>query len=417
MNTGRRLTVLLVALALIGIPAAVLRIGCVGNSCRSDAAAVAAPAPFCSLPANLRTLITAGTYDGRSPDVVGVAGSNPVITDGVAWPSEDATATVGTVAYTFIGRGVRGGRSPAKVSLDQVAPTLEPLLGLHRPHPEVRAGRAIPGIVASGARTPLVVLIAEKEIGAPGVRPPLPDLPTGIHTAEGNAATGSVPNDPIAIETTIGTGGLPSQHGITGALIRNQNGKVVRAFGPGSPQPVIATLGDDLDRTTGGAAKIGLVSTAVGDAGLTGDAWYGTGPVRDRTVSDGADPAGAVRGFLSRGWGEDATPDLLGVALDGSEGADGKALPSILDEVFRAVPDATVVVAGTGSVQGDEDAVPAPAGSDSVVAGGVFLDRSDGATISAQDVVAALKADTAPDGSPLFADAFASYAVRFGSYC
>jgi hypothetical protein len=52
-----------------------------------------------------------------------------------------------------------------------------------------------------------------------------------------------------------------------------------------------------------------------------------------------------------------------------------------------------------------------------VVAGGVFLDRSDGTTISAQDVVAALKADRAPDGSPLFADAFASYAVRFGSYC
>jgi hypothetical protein len=58
-----------------------------------------------------------------------------------------------------------------------------------------------------------------------------------------------------------------------------------------------------------------------------------------------------------------------------------------------------------------------PAGSDTVVAGGVFLDRGDGATTSAQDVVAALKADDAPDGSLLFADAFASYAVRFGRYC
>jgi len=96
----------------------------------------------------------------------------------------------------------------------------------------------------------------------------------------------------------------------------------------------------------------------------------------------------------------------------------GKALSSIMNEVFRAVPDATVVVSGTGSAQGAEDAtVPAPAGTDTVVAGGVFLDRSDGTTISAQDVVAALKADRAPDGSPLFADAFASYAVRFGSYC
>jgi hypothetical protein len=418
MNTGRRLTVLLVALALIGIPAAVLRIGCVGNSCRPDAAAVAAPAPFCSLPADLRTLITAGTYDGRSPDVIGVAGAAPAVTDGVAWPSEAATATAGSVGYTFIGREVRSGRSPARVSLDQVAPTLEPLLGLHRPHPEVRAGTAIPGIVASGARTPLVVLIVEKGIGTPGVRPPFAYLPAPVHTAEGRAVTGSVPDDPITIETTIGTGGLPSQHGITGALIRNEDGKVVHAFGHGSPQPVIATLGDDLDRTTGDAAKIGLVSMAVGDAGLTGDAWYGTGPVRDRTVPGGADPAGALRGFLSRGWGADATPDLLAVALDGSEGADGKALSSILDDVFHAVPDATVVVTGTGSVQGDDGAtIPAPAGSDTVVAGGVFLDRSDGTTISAQDVVAALKADKAPNGSPLFADAFASYAVRFGRYC
>jgi hypothetical protein len=113
MNTGRRLTVLLVALALIGIPAAVLRIGCVGNSCRSDAAAVAAPAPFCSLPADLRALITAGTYDGRSPDVVGVGGSTPVVTAGVAWPSETTTTQPGSVDLAFVARGIRAGRSRA----------------------------------------------------------------------------------------------------------------------------------------------------------------------------------------------------------------------------------------------------------------------------------------------------------------
>src|SRR5215831_19164320 len=117
MNTGRRLTVLLVALALIGIPAAVLRIGCVGNSCRSDAAAAAAPAPFCSLPTSLRTLITNGTYDGRSPDVLGVGGSTPVVTDGVAWPSETTTAQAGSVGLMFVGRGIRSGRAPTGVSL------------------------------------------------------------------------------------------------------------------------------------------------------------------------------------------------------------------------------------------------------------------------------------------------------------
>src|SRR5262245_33871458 len=199
MNTGRRLTVLLVALAVIGIPAAVLRIGCVGNSCRSDAAAVAAPAPFCSLPAAVRTLITNGTYDGRSPDVIGVGGGTPVVTDGVAWPSETATGEAASVELNFVGRGIRSGRAPTGVSLDQVAPTLEPLLGLHRPHPEVRAGTAIKGVVAPGARTPLVVLLVEKGIGSSGVRPPFPDVPSGVHIAEGRANTGSVPNDPIAV--------------------------------------------------------------------------------------------------------------------------------------------------------------------------------------------------------------------------
>jgi hypothetical protein len=226
-----------------------------------------------------------------------------------------------------------------------------------------------------------------------------------------------VPVDPVAVEATIGTGGLPSQHGITGAEIRNANGKVVHAFGHGSPQPVIATLGDDLDLATNGAAKIGLVGSAAGDAGLTGDAWYGTGPVRDRTVTDGAHPADAVRGFLGRGWGADRTPDLLAVALSGSPRSDERASAAIADEVFRAVPAATMVFTGTGSTHGRAATLPAPAGSDTVVGGGVFLDRSAGATTSAQDAVDALKADTAPDGSPLFDDAFASYAVRFGRYC
>ncbi len=227
-----------------------------------------------------------------------------------------------------------------------------------------------------------------------------------------------MPVDPVAVEATIGTGGLPSQHGITGAEIRNANGKVVRAFGPGSPQPVIATLGDDLDRATAGAARIGLIASAVGDAGLTGDAWYATGPVRDRTVSDGAHPDTAVRGFLARGWGADSTPDLLAVALSGSSGDDMRAGSSIVDEVLRTVPDATVVLTGTGSTHvANAERLPPPAGTDVVSPGGVFLDRSEGATTSAQDVVDALKADTAPDGSPLFDDAFASYAVRFGRYC
>jgi hypothetical protein len=416
------MTVLLLALALIGIPAAVLRIGCVGASCRSDASAVAAPAPFCSLPTDLRTLITAGTYDGRSPDVLAIAGSTSVVSGGVAWPSETSTTAAGTVELDFVGRGVHSTRLPPGVSLDQVAPTLEPLLGLRRAHPEVRAGTAIAGVVRKGARTPLVVLVVSKGVGRSDLRrSPHPAFAKGRHglgDASGSAVVGSVPLDPVAVEATIGTGGLPSQHGVTGAEIRNANGKVVHAFGPGSPQPVIAALGDDLDLATSGATRIGLVASAAGDAGLTGDAWYGTGPVRDRTVSGGGHPDAAVSGFLERGWGADATPDLLAVALSGSAIDDERASSAIVDEVLRAVPDATIVLTGTGSTHvSHARRLTAPAGADAVSPGGVFLDRSDGVTTSAQDVVDALKADTAPDGSALFDDAFASYAVRFGRYC
>ena len=69
--------------------------------------------------------------------------------------------------------------------------------------------------------------------------------------AAGLATAGSLPLDPTAVETTIGTGGLPSQHGITGTWVRNAQGRLVRAFGPGAPTPVIAALGDDLDQRDG----------------------------------------------------------------------------------------------------------------------------------------------------------------------
>ena len=58
----------------------------------------------------------------------------------------------------------------------------------------------------------------------------------------------------------------------------------------------------------------------------------------------------------------------------------------------------------------------APAGTDTIVAGGAFVDQGSTA-VPTQQVIDALHAQTAPDGSPLYLDAFASYAVQFGRYC
>ena len=70
-----------------------------------------------------------------------------------------------------------------------------------------------------------MVLIVEKGIGTPGVRStPSPTCPRASTRPKEERRPARFPNDPIAVEATIGTGGLPSQHGITGALIRNENG-------------------------------------------------------------------------------------------------------------------------------------------------------------------------------------------------
>jgi hypothetical protein len=79
-------------------------------------------------------------------------------------------------------------------------------------------------------------------------------------------------------------------------------------------------------------------------------------------------------------------------------------------------------VTGTGTVDATGAVTPTqPAGTVRIpaggVAGGYFLDRTTGAAATASTVVDTMHAETAPDGSPLYADAFASYAVRFGRYC
>jgi hypothetical protein len=240
----------------------------------------------------------------------------------------------------------------------------------------------------------------------------------GVRFAVGQATSGSLPLDPTAVEATIGTGGLPSQHGITGTKIRdNVSGRVVTAFGPGAPQPIIATLGDDLDKATGGRTRIGLVASAPGDMALTGDHWYGGAPIVDRIAHVSGDDRVNIAPFLADGWGADSVPDLLAVGLSGSFPADERTMAAIEARVLRAVPDATLVVAGTGSLKVKHAVhATAPTGTDTLAAGGAFVERGPSA-LPAQNVVDAMHAGTAPDGSPMFADAFASYAVQFGRYC
>ena len=414
MGFDRRVVVALSVIALILAPAAVLRALCAGHSCDEQDEG-AANVPFCSLPDDQRAGIVAGFREGRSPDVL------------VA-PDETPDARVPLV---FAGAGVDPSASiPPGTPLDAVAPTIAEIIGLDRPHPEVRSGSAIEG-VASGASTKLVVLVVVEGLGTrdlPGS--PLryllsADGSTGVATDE--AVVGSLPFDPAAVHATIGSGGLPFQHGITGRFVRNDQGRMVEAWGPGSPVSVIAGLGDDMDELQGQEPLIGLVANSPDDRGLIGGGnWYvdnDDDPVR---IARNPGDVEAVVGELTReGFGADAVPDLIGVTLSGPATTVDRAIGAVERVTFRATGgNVTLVMTGTGSTSdetGGADVVAAIEqnieGSAKLIEGavpaGFFVDQ--GALTETgkteDEVIEAVKE------TGTFADAFAAITVTFARYC
>ena len=438
MSTGRRLTVLLMVLALIGAPALVLRAFCVGESC-AQAGPVEATVPFCPLPAWLRGQISAGFRVGRSPEVLAATGDTTRIlgSSGTTWPSTADVRRTTDVPLLFMGPGIRDGELSSPLTLDRIAPTLEPLLGLRRAHPEVRAGTAIPGVVREGARAPLVVTIVWRSVGMPELvaRPDAwPWLAGHIEGAVpdgagGVAVPGSLPLDPAAVLTTIGTGGLPSQHGITGTLLRGPE-RVARAWTNAAPPSVITTLADDLDLANGQSSRIGLVAPGIADRGLVGDGWYVGADDDDLRIAPG-DPLPEVDRLLADGYGADAVPDVLGVVLGGPLETLDRRTGMVVDAVMARVPDAAVVVTATGSLRAATHALPgttvarrldASVGANVVSAvgsDGMFLDPSvvTDRRISSDQVATALRGLLGPDGRRLVLDAYPSFSVAFARYC
>lgn len=438
-----RLLSLVAVVALVGVPAAVLRGLCLGNSCAEEESA-ASEVPFCSLGREQRELIAAG-FEGelhRSPDLLGVTRPDVVVAGGTAfgadedqpaWPASDVTAA--RVPLVFVGDGIApDAEIPEGTGLDDVAPTIAEILGFDRPHPGVRSGRAIEG-VASGAEPRLVVEVVLKDVGSSDVESGEEWsslrhlLDRGAATLEANA--GSVPTDPAAILTTIGTGGLPHQHGVVGTLVRNDDGEVVRAWGPRAPVHIIATLPDDLDEELGQEPLIGLVQSDPSDRGLIGGDWYIDND-QDRVVTERAAPAAAVKRLLGEGFGGDEIPDFLAVALEGDAGFLDEQLGRIVRLISGASTEAALVVTATGGHPDvvDVDAATVEGALESAVSGaspvigamapgGVYLDQEAlaGGDVSEDDVLQALRTVEGADGRRLLADAFAAIAVSFARYC
>ena len=102
---------MLVVLAAIGIPAAVLTATCAGRSCDASGGE-AVRVPFCPLPDAVKEGVVNGFREGRSPDVLAVADGTPVVTDvdgaRTPWPAV-AAATDPRVPIVFAGAGVTAG--------------------------------------------------------------------------------------------------------------------------------------------------------------------------------------------------------------------------------------------------------------------------------------------------------------------
>ena len=428
LGAGRRTLVLLSLVALVGVPAGVLRAFCAGHSCDEPANA-SSEVPFCSLPDEVRERVAAGFREGRSPDLLAVAaGAGLVAGDGVPWPS---TAGGGStrVPIAFWGRGMNlNATIPPGTGLDDVAPTIAAILGFDRPHPEVRSGTAIEGVAAPRRPPRLVVEVVWVGRGSndTGKGPVLLGfMASGPSTLD--ADTASVPVDPAAVLTTIGTGGRPSQHGITGAHVRDDAGELRKAWSPRSPVSVIATLADDLDEAMGQEPVIGMVAARRSYLGAVGGNWY-TDVDRDRFVktTKGREPRD-VRKLLDRSFGADDVPDLAVVAVEGGR--------ETLDEVLRIVlrrgakvsgHSLTVAFTATGRTGAGEPFDPGAIPGDDVgalveqvVPGGFFVDQEELARrrVSEDVILRGLTEMRDASGDPVFADVFPAIAVSFGRYC
>ena len=445
MPGDRRLPAVVAAAVIIAAPALMLRLLCVGRSCERRTAA-SAPAPFCSLPPDVRAGIAAGYRDGRSPDLlavtsagVRVAGPGEAGSD-APWPSVGSPGQ-GRVPLVFWGNRIRpGAEVAAGTTLDSVAPTLASAIGVDRPHPEVRSGRVVPDVVAREAPSRLALIVVWRGIGGDALeaRPEAwPVLKAMLRQGSGtlDAEIGSLPADPAAVLTTVGTGGLPRQHGITGAVVRNDAGEAVEAWGPDAPFSVIAALGDDLDQRTGQAAEVGLVGTAASERGLIGGTWYvrnDRDDVRVRETPSARDQAAAAERLLGSAYGRDRTPDLLAVTMEDDLGEMDRALGELMAAARRAAGDRlTVAVTATGTSA--PEGIPAAdvvdrlqerAGipADAIVAtvpGGFYLDpiALADAGVAEDRVTAALKDLSGSEAEPLMADAFSGFAVSLEEYC
>lgn len=446
-RTRNRVVLFAIAALVAGLPAVAFHALCFGRTCDAVADA-SSETPFCSLPPDVRSAIARGFYEQRSGEIIAVAETS--VTGGTAfdrpgpqWPSVSNAPAAAAVSLS--GPGVESGAELGDMGLDDVAATVASLIGLNRPHPEVRSGRPADVANPGSATQPRLVLeVIWKGVSAEDLKESLDRLPN-VKALIANGASsfsvdpGSLPVDPAAMITTIGTGGVPADHGITGTLLRNDRGELVTAWGRRSPVNVIATLGDHLDESSRNRAVIGGVGTHVSDRGLIGGLWY---PERDTdpfsVLRPDARPKtqakAAIELLRREPFGRDSTVDLLASAQSGTITELDKALGDVV-RAARARTGGSVLVtfaaidsetdaseprldsAGVArrverSIPGRFEIIEATALGSFYLDQQVLADRRLSDDVALRSLFALKKYDR-----PVFADVFPAIAITFGRYC
>ncbi|MFN2543807.1 MAG: hypothetical protein ABR600_04430 [Actinomycetota bacterium] len=414
----RRLWALLLALALVAAPAAALRATCVGGSCHGSAP-VSLRVPICEVPRATRQLLAAGYSDLTSPDVVALSPSGP-----------SRSGREATVPLAFWGNGVPHGELNQGAGLADVTPTLERIIGITAgPFPSAtRTGRPLAG--ARGSDPPNLVLeVVWRGVGSDdlGRTPPFlrHALDVGLGTL--HASAGSLPVDPVAVLTTLGTGSPPSEHSVTGAVLRSPyTDELVRGWDPRSTPSALPTLADDVLRYGRSGSTAILVTPDAHDGGVVGGDFY-VGSARPRILvrpGSAASQVDAALGELDGGLGRGPGTDVLVVVLHGSV----RSLDAATRSLARAAEDAsggsmTGLVTATGSKEARTEpsaavvrgrlasALGHPAIAAST-AGGFFLRPG----VSSQQVAEALVRLRVGGRQP-FTDAFPTYALSLAGFC
>lgn len=186
------------------------------------------------------------------------------------------------------GRIAEGVEVDRRVTMADIAPTMARMLGV-----SIEAeGLVLDEVFTARTDPPKVIVTVVWDGGGwngleefPGAWPHLRRLMTEGVTYT-NAYVGSSPSVTPAVHTTLGTGVLPSTHGVTGVPVRDEDGEVVDSFNDGKSARFIEVdaLAESWDEHKNNRALVGMIGYEPWHLGMIGKGAETPGGDRDDAV-------------------------------------------------------------------------------------------------------------------------------------